>query len=183
MTKKEIRESYIDKRKKMSKDDVNNKSVLIYNKIITSKSYRECNELYIYVSNFNEVDTLNIIKKAWQDNKTVAVPKVEKKGIMKFYYINSIKDLRRGNFNILEPNTLIEAIPSNKTLFIMPGVVFDRAKNRIGFGGGYYDRYLFKYRESFKIIAICYDYQLLDKIPSDVYDVKPDHIYTESKII
>lgn len=183
MTKKEIRECYLDRRKRMSKDDVSNKSAIIYDKIITSQIYRECNELFIYVSNFNEVDTLGIIEKAWKDNKTVAVPKVEKKGIMKFYYINSIKDLRKGKFNILEPNTLIEAVPSNKTLFIMPGVVFDRAKNRIGFGGGYYDRYLFKYREAFKIVAICYDYQLSDKVPSDVYDVRPELIFTELRII
>ncbi|GKX30059.1 5-formyltetrahydrofolate cyclo-ligase [Vallitalea longa] len=183
MTKKEIRECYLDRRKKMSKDDVINRSMVIYNKIITSELYKECNELFIYVSNFNEVDTIKIIEKAWEDNKTVAVPKVEKKGIIKFYYINSTKDLRKGKFNILEPSTLIEAVPSNKTLFIMPGVVFDKTKNRIGFGGGYYDRYLFKYREVFINIAICYDYQLLDMIPSDVYDVKPDYIFTELQVI
>ncbi|GMQ60024.1 5-formyltetrahydrofolate cyclo-ligase [Vallitalea sediminicola] len=183
MIKKEIRETYLDKRSNMSKDDVTNKSKNIYDKIINSKIYKDCYDLFIYVSNFNEVDTLNIIKKAWNDNKLVAVPKVEEKGIIKFYYINSMKDLRKGKFNILEPITLIEGVPTAKSLFIMPGVAFDKSKNRIGFGGGYYDRYLFKYRKAFNLIAVCYDYQLLDKVPSDVYDVKPDYIFTELRVI
>ncbi|GMQ63425.1 5-formyltetrahydrofolate cyclo-ligase [Vallitalea maricola] len=183
MIKKEIRESYLDKRSKMSKDDVINKSKVIYNKIINNRVYKECYDLFIYVSNFNEVDTLEIIKKAWDDNKLVAVPKVEEKGIIKFYYINSMKDLKKGKFNILEPKTLIEGVPTGKSLFIMPGVAFDKSKNRIGFGGGYYDRYLFKFRKAFNIVAICYDYQLLNSVPSDVYDVKPDYIFTESQEI
>ncbi|MCT4544062.1 MAG: 5-formyltetrahydrofolate cyclo-ligase [Vallitalea sp.] len=177
-----LRKKYINIRNNMSEIDVFNKSINIYNKLITNKLYINCNEIFIYVSNFNEVDTSSIINKAWDDKKRVAVPKVCN-NLIKFYYINSMQDLKKGKFNILEPTTLIEGIPTDNSLFIMPGIVFDKNRNRIGFGGGYYDKYLFSYPNIFKKVAICYDYQLIDKIPTDIHDVRPDYIFTESQII
>lgn len=181
--KEQLRKKYLKIRKNMSKQEVASKSLSIYNKLNNYNGYTTCREVFIYVSNDNEVDTLSIIIKAFIDNKKVAVPKVIGKRLMKFYYINSINDLEIGKFNILEPVTAKEAYPTAHTLFIMPGIVFDYNKNRIGFGGGYYDYYLSQCKTQFEKIALCYDIQIVDKIIVDEHDINPDLILTESNII
>ncbi|MCT4597890.1 MAG: 5-formyltetrahydrofolate cyclo-ligase [Vallitalea sp.] len=180
--KTQLRKKYLNIRINMPKQEVTSKSLSIYNKLIDYNGYTTCREIFIYVSNDNEVDTRNIIIKALKDNKKVAVPKVISKRVMKFYYINTMNDLVIGKFNILEPVTTIEAKPTVQTLFIMPGIVFDYDKNRIGFGGGYYDYYLSQCQTKFEKIALCYDSQIVDRIIVDEHDINPDLILTESKM-
>ena len=103
---------------------------------------------------------------------------------MDFYRIVSLDDLEEGYKGIREPGTcdgemLFHAgAGQEKSLMLMPGSVFDRERNRIGYGGGYYDRYLER-ETGFTVMAVCFDIQVQEKIPSDIHDRKPDMILTE----
>lgn len=153
------------------------------------EGYRRAKCILSYVSYKSEVDTKKILEMAWKDGKTVAVPKVlEKNGIMEFYEIQSLQELEMGYQGIEEPDITDkcpiepEAMQGN-ILMIMPGAAFDRECNRIGYGGGFYDRYLSKHPKTIETIAICYEIQVVDHIPAEILDVKPDRIITEQRII
>ena len=120
-----------------------------------------------------------LIETAWNLNKIVAVPKIIN-GNMSFYRIQSFKDLTIGTFNILEP-TSNELICTTEGLMIMPGVVFDKNCHRIGYGKGFYDRYLKNYPQLNKI-AVAYDLQVVDHIQSEAHDINPHFVITESQI-
>lgn len=174
-----MRQTYLARRKAMLPHEVKNKGHIIGHKLIHSSYYQQCTNLFCYVSHDNEVDTRSIIHQAWQDNKEVYVPKVMGKGQMFFYPITSMEDLTTGRYGILEPQPTIDHTPIRDSLLIMPGVVFDKDRNRIGYGGGFYDRYLAKLQERPMLIALCYNNQLVDTLKPDPYDIKPDYILTE----
>lgn len=179
MDKDLLRKKYLFQRQQNSLKSVSLMSETIINKIIESAFYKNAKTIFTYVSVKNEVDTFLLILKAFEDNKKIAVPKTYNNGIMKFYYIQSIEDLKVSRFGLLEPiNTDDEAIPEETTLFLVPGVVFDYSGNRIGYGAGYYDKYLNKLSYVTKI-GLAFDNQVLEDIPSDEYDVKMNLIITE----
>ncbi len=99
---------------------------------------------------------------------------------MLFYQITSMDDLTRGKYGILEPSARLEHAPAYDSLFIMPGVVFDKNRNRIGYGGGFYDRYLAKLDEKPMVVALGYDNQVEASLSPDPFDIKPDYILTET---
>lgn len=175
-----LRKQYLNRRKGMLSGEVKKKSNAIREQLINSSYYRGCHSLFSYVSHDNEVDTLCIIHQAWQDGKEVYVPKVIRQGQMLFYQITSMDDLTKGKYGILEPSAKIEHAPAYDSLFIMPGVVFDKNKNRIGYGGGFYDRYLAKLDEKPMVVALGYDNQIEASLSPDPFDIKPDYILTET---
>lgn len=125
-----------------------------------------------------EIDTVPLIRLAWEAGKSVFVPKVTKQGLT-FHEIHSFEDLEPGVMNILEPMTA--ATTRSIDICIVPGRVFDRAGYRIGWGGGYYDRYLATYEGT--TIALAYDVQLLDEIPIEPHDIPVEFIVTERETI
>ena len=121
-----------------------------------------------------------ILKQAWRDGKAVAVPKTEKGRKMIFLKINSFADLQEGRFGVMEPVGGEEMIPEKDDLFLVPGALFDRKKNRIGYGGGYYDTYFEKYR-GYRKIGIAFSEQITETdIPTEAYDIPLDDIVTEN---
>ncbi|MCR5607539.1 MAG: 5-formyltetrahydrofolate cyclo-ligase [Lachnospiraceae bacterium] len=159
--------------------------IIIEKKFLNSDYYKNCDIILIYVSKGNEADTFFLINKALQDGKKVAVPKVISKGIMYFYYITSIEQLSPGSMGILEPDSDLCALLDKKDvkindIFVCPGVAFDKEGSRLGYGGGFYDRYLRMFNN--KKIAFSYEIQILDSIPMGEYDEKVDVIFTESNI-
>ncbi|HHW67193.1 MAG: 5-formyltetrahydrofolate cyclo-ligase [Epulopiscium sp.] len=183
MTEKQrLRKIFLDMRAQMPEEEIYYKSQFIYEKLIHSSLYHQCKMIFTYVSMGNEVDTKKVILRGLLDRKIIAVPKVNpKKKEMIFSKIKSLDELEAGHFNVLEPREdCIQPIESNQeTLILVPGAVFGRDKNRIGYGGGYYDRYLSSVKGALKIIGLGYDFQLIDKIPSDPYDVPLDTIVTD----
>ena len=140
--------------------------------------------IYPFVSYSTEADTIDIIRyyleNGSEERKRIAVPKV-KGSEMDFYEIKSMNELSTGYMGIPEP---IEKRPviADRGVMIMPGLVFDHELNRIGYGGGYYDRYLSKYGNDNLIkAAIAYDFQVVNKIDStsEEHDIKPDIIVTD----
>ncbi len=167
-------------RNAMDRDDCIYRSKLICDRLACLEDYRNAQNICAYISKGNEVDTRLIIDKAWSDGKRVFVPKVYGKD-MHFIQIDSYKDLRTGNFGILEPESDDHTEISSGLMF-MPGVAFDRQRNRIGFGGGYYDRYLAAHGQ-LVTVALAYDCQIVDSIDSEQTDIKPHIIVTESGVI
>lgn len=177
--KKDIRKRVLEIRNNISKKEWEQKSYRIYEKVVTHPFFLESDVIYCYVAYRNEADTKNIIQKAWELNKRVAVPKVEGEE-MNFYYISDFCDLKEGYHQIPEPMTIFPA-QETKALVIMPGVAFDRNRNRIGYGKGFYDKYLAKH--SFhKTIAIGFECQLVHEIEANAFDFQPDILITEEHI-
>ena len=178
-TKKDIRKRVLEARKAMTKKEWEEKSDSICEKVTSHPFFLESEEIYSYIDYRNEVGTRAIIEKAWQMGKRVAVPKTDE-ATMSFYYIDSFDDVLPGNWNILEPKTDKPADGKNVCV-IMPGSVFDRNRNRIGYGKGYYDRYLSNH-PGHVTIALAFELQVLDEIPSEEFDIKPQCVMTEEKI-
>lgn len=151
--------------------------------------YREAQALLIYVSFRSEVDTISLIERAFADEKAVFVPRVAGRE-MDFFRIKALSDLEEGYHGILEPQSHIKEVyaPSvGKAVMCMPGAAFDRAHHRIGYGGGYYDRYLSglsgQAEDVICTAALAYDCQILEEIPWDSHDICPRWIVTETKLL
>ena len=173
-SKKSLRDYAISLRKEITnKKDLETK---IRNNIINNKKVIDTKNILIYISKDLEVDTKELIKNLWNLNKNIYVPKVENK-IIDFYKINSFKELVIGSYDILEPITNIKYKYNKKDLIIVPGLLFDKHNNRLGYGGGYYDKYLSD-KKLYKI-GICFSTFLVDKIIIDKYDIKMDEVITE----
>jgi 5-formyltetrahydrofolate cyclo-ligase len=193
MTKEQIRIHHKKLRNMISVEERKFYSQLIQEKLRMTIEYQNCSHLFAFVSFGTEVNTLDIIRQAFIDNRKVFVPKVEAYG-MEFYEIHSLEGLISSKFGVPEPsssedNRYKAVIHSNETelenrLMLLPGLAFDSTGNRIGYGAGYYDRYLSKFPASyFYKMAIAYDFQLMEQIAAEDYDIKADAIVTPTQRI
>ena len=175
-SKKDIRRRVLEKRNCISDKEWEDKSRLICEKVVTHPFFLQADVIYCYVDYRREVGTREIIEQAWRSAKKVAVPKVLGDE-MEFYYIQSFEDLEEGYKGIPEPMQTDLAQDENM-LVIMPGAAFDKTCNRIGYGKGYYDKYL-QIHPSCKMIALAFELQMLEAIPADTHDICPNIIITE----
>lgn len=179
--KKEIRKRMKALREAMTSDEMFFKSSMIFEQLITVPEYKRANKIFTYVSMNNEVDTIMLIDYSLSIDKRVFVPKVVGNS-MEFYEISDISELSPGYFGIYEPDIDgKEPDCSRKGFMCMPGLAFDREYNRIGYGGGFYDNYLLRENGFYKA-ALAYDFQLVEHIPTEESDVRPDMLISEEKI-
>lgn len=180
LNKKQIRKEIIKLRDEF---DINEKKIadeIILKKLLLREEYIKCKNIFIYIGFGSEIDTRKYIKRFWQDNKTVVVPRtnIEKKE-MDVVRIDSFDNLVKDNYGILEPDQSKESFNKDKIdLIIMPGVAFDKDGGRVGYGGGYYDKFLKTIDKNIKKIALCYTFQIIQKVPLDFYDVKVNDLIT-----
>ena len=181
MDKNAIRADIIEKRNALSTRKREEYNIELFHKLIKQEEFLSAQMILCYVSFGNEVDTHKIINYAFQNSKRVAVPKVLEKRRMEFYEIHSLEELCPSKLGILEPVSKVPIAYEeglNYTM-IMPGVAFDKELHRIGYGGGYYDRYLERYsKEDIKTLALAYDFQIYDDIPTEVHDYRPKKVIT-----
>jgi len=170
MNKNDLRKKYKLIRSNISNKE--NKNKIIFDNIIKNEQIKKCKVIMTYISFNDEVDTLNLIN-YFLDKKIIAVPKVNKDS-MDFYIINSLKDLKKGTFGILEPTSNNKLNNFDNSVCIIPGICFDKKGNRIGYGKGYYDKYL-KDKNIYKI-GLCFKECLVNEIDSDTHDIKIDEI-------
>jgi 5-formyltetrahydrofolate cyclo-ligase len=176
MTKQELRNKI--KQINLSSEYIKYSDEIIFNKLINLEVFKTCQILFIYVSRKNEVDTIRIIKYALDLGKTVCVPKCFDNFKMKSYEIKSIGDLEIGSFNILEPKSYLKEINKNEIdLAVVPCVTCDVDNNRLGYGKGFYDRFLTD--TVMKKVCLCRKNVLQEKIPVDKNDVKMDIVLTD----
>ena len=160
------------------------KDRIIQKHLFNWELYKKSNYLFCYVSFRSEVDTFEIIRRSITQGKVVAVPKIfPKRKIMKAFVIKSIdKSLRPGEYGILEPiDECPEADYSKLDLIIAPGLAFTEKGERLGYGGGYYDRFLSKYPE-IPVCALTYEALITDSLPVKENDIAVDYLITEKGI-
>lgn len=174
-----LRKIMRDKRKSMDNSEKKIADESIKNKFLASNEYKNAESIFVYVSTNEEIDTLQIIKSALDNGKKVSVPKVIRSGIMKAIRIKSLEDLSDKNFyGILEPDINGEDCSEEIDLSIVPGLAFTSKGERLGYGGGYYDRFFCAYKKSIKI-SFCYKYQVVTNVYNSEYDVSIDRIITQ----
>ena len=181
MSKKEIRRSVIEKRDKLSKEEKAFFDGRIYTKVKNLRVYKEAKVIFTFISFGSEVDTLKLISDALNEGKVVAVPWINKeKKLMEAKVIRNLEDMHPGLFGILEPSPIAESLePEAIDLIITPGVAFDNIGGRIGYGGGYYDKFLEEVSNTVPKIALSYELQRVEELPLEPFDIKITALITE----
>ena len=182
MDKNEVRQLIKAYRQKLTDEDVKIQSRLIIDRLKKSDIYKKSENVFLYMSYNREVDTYMLLSQCFMDGKKVYAPKVLSKTDMEFYCLSDVNDLESGYMGIMEPSDSCEKANTRDGLFIMPGLAFDYDFHRIGYGGGFYDRYLSE-DNTFIKAALAFDFQLLESIPYEEHDLKPDYIVTQTQFI
>lgn len=182
--RKAIRKQKLALRAALSPEERQNADRVMAGLLFSCPVWKNAKEIFSYVSFNGEADTLQILRGALAQGKKAAVPKVEGKRRMSFYYIDSTEELNPGYMGIPEPAGEKErkAVPGEYSLFIMPGAAFDTTGARLGYGGGFYDTYLAEYPSAPRA-ALAYSVQITEKIPSEAHDILVGLIITEKGMI
>jgi 5-formyltetrahydrofolate cyclo-ligase len=182
--KNKLRKEIRGKRDKIAAYERKNKSEIIAEKFYLTDYYTKAYKILAYYPFGSEVDTTLLIIRALENNKSIILPKVFDREL-KLYYLDKLSgQLEKSKYGIMEPITRFcrPAKIKDIELAIIPGLGFDKNLNRLGYGGGFYDRLLTLIPEEIKKIALCFDIQILDSIPATEHDIKIDVLITESKI-
>lgn len=176
ITKQALRKNLLKKRDTLSKEAISAGAILARDAFCTNEAYKLADVIYLYASFGSEVDTFEILTKCLADGKRIAYPKVLSKTEMAFFEITAPFDLRPGFHGIYEP--AIQSNPIKESgCMLVPGVAFDHSKRRIGYGGGFYDRYLSQFETDwFYKIGIAYSFQILPVIESLPHDILMDQV-------
>jgi 5-formyltetrahydrofolate cyclo-ligase len=178
MTKDEIRDEIKAKRRALSADDIRIMSDKISSRLFALDCFKKASVVMTYLSAFKEPSTDSILDKLFSDNKKIVVPISNTEDFtITPSYLTSPDELIRGAYGIKEPKSCIKADISDIDIAVIPAIAFDKRGCRIGFGKGYYDRFLSEFK-GIKI-GICYDFQLLERVPTSEHDISMDMIITE----
>lgn len=181
--KSDLRSGFKDKRGSMLPEVKLSLDAEIQSRLLTLRQYSACKTVFTYVSKDIEVDTFALIKAALANGKRVAVPKcVKDTRDMTFYYIRSLDDLEPGSFGVMEPieSRCTRVKDFSSGLCIVPGLSFDAEGYRLGYGKGYYDRFLSKFGGI--TVGLCYSNCIKWKLPHGYYDRPVDLIVTDRYI-
>lgn len=183
-TKRDIRKQMLCARDRLTDREWETYSDRITEQVVSHPLFVQAKEIWCYVSMGKEVCTEQILVSAWRAGKRIAVPKVTGKREMKFYYIESLNDLETGAFGILEPKEEKKGadccLEKSDLLMLVPGVSFDPAGRRIGYGGGFYDTYLQKI-EGCHTFGLAFEVQMADQIPAEAHDIRMEYVMTEKR--
>jgi len=184
--KNSLRDSFKAIRREMPALQKDEKDSGILKRFVKLPEYEKSETVVTFVSTEIEVDTITLIKKALQDGKRVAVPRcIDGTRQMQFYYVTSLDDLEIGAFRVLEPKTNIcEPVYENvfsSSICVVPGLGFDENGYRLGYGKGYYDRFLSKYSDF--TVGVCYNSCVKYKLPSGKFDRAVDLLITDQYYI
>ena len=184
MEKADIRKNTIDILRKLDLTQHANQSFEAIKRLESSEIFQKAESIAVTISRFPELDTRLLIEHAWQAGKQVVVPKcIAATRDMDFRVITSFDDLETVYMDLLEPieERTLSIQKNNIDLQIVPGVVFSKEGYRIGFGGGYYDRYLEGYKG--ETISLAFEVQLIEAVPIEPHDIPVDWIITENRSI
>ena len=181
MNKDILRESMRKKRRLLPPDFIQQSSDKIKDTVLSLKDIKNAQLIMVYLSAFKEPDTFNLISELLDSGKEICVPITD----MDTFTITparlvSLDNLTRGAYGISEPKEFISVPTSEIDVALIPGIAFTASGDRLGFGKGYYDRFLKNFNGT--KIGIGYDFQITDKIPSDEHDIGMDMIITEKRL-
>ena len=185
--KQTLKQEIFRKRKTLTKVEIKEKSKRIKENLYSLEEFKEAKNIMLYVSLNEEVDTQEIIKELLiNKEKNIIVPYVVKNNpILQLSELKNFNELEPKTLDILEPrdNFIREFGLKKLDLVIVPGIVFDENGYRIGYGYGYYDRFLKKLDKNVKKIGLAFEFQLVGKIPEERHDVPVDIVVTEERVL
>ena len=172
MDKKALRKEIREKKRAMSLQEIEEKSKALAEQFLRSELYQKAKSVYGYLPYNQEVRTTAMLRQAQQEGKRVAVPKVYGDE-MKFIWLDDLEQVEKGYSNIPEPIADGPEADDPTALVLMPGLAFDREGHRIGYGGGFYDKFLAA-EPGHPTLALCYDFQMLPKLETEEFDIPVD---------
>jgi len=177
--KKQVRKEIFAKRAAHTDQQIARMSRRLTQKLIELPAFQNAQRIYAYADYNHEVCTGALIEAAWEQGKQVAVPRVVGRDMV-FCQIDGFEQLKRGYMGIPEPTEQCPQVVWEDALMIMPGVAFDAEKNRCGYGGGFYDRFLEQH--PLHTIAVAFAFQIVEKLPTEPTDIRPEVVVTEQGI-
>lgn len=172
MDKKTLRRQIRELKAAMTEQEITEASWKLAQQFYNTRYYQDASVIYGYLPYNQEVRTVPILEQAMRDGKRVAVPKVYG-DTMRFLYMNDLTATEDNGWGIPEPVDDDSVADDPTALVLMPGMAFDRAGNRMGYGGGFYDKFLAA-EPDHPTVALCYDFQMVEHIPSEEYDIPVD---------
>ena len=175
-SKTEIREAVRRCKQSMTPEDICTRSHDLCQRVLQTEAYRNSKTIYGYLPFNQEVDLFPLLQKALDDGKQVALPKCFGKE-MRFIQISDLARIQYSRFGAPEPIDDFPVACDDSALVIVPGLAFNIQGYRIGYGGGYYDRFLAK-EPTHPTIALCYDFQLCDALEHEIHDIPVDTVFS-----
>jgi len=172
MDKKALRKEIREKKRAMTVQEIEEASRRLCALFAETVQYKEAKTIYGYLPYNQEVRTVPILQKALADGKKVAVPKVYGEE-MRFIYMTDLTQVENGYAGIPEPVADGPVADDTHALVLMPGLAFDPEGHRIGYGGGFYDRFLAQEPEH-PTVALCYEFQMLPNLETEEFDIPVD---------
>ena len=172
MDKKELRRSIREMKRAMSEEEIVSRSEALGKLFIESEAYKNAKTIYGYLPYNQEVRTVPMLEQALKDGKRVAVPKCYGDE-MKFIFMDDLSKVEKGYAGIPEPVEDGPVADDETALVLMPGMAFTEKGDRMGYGGGFYDKFLAS-EPSHSTVALCYAFQMVESLPTEEYDIPVD---------
>ena len=183
--KQKLKLEIFEKRKNLSEEEVEEKSKKVIDNLSSLEEFQKAKNILFYVSCNNEVDTQEIIKELLKEKNIIVPYTIKNKPAIFLSELKDFVELEPKTFGILEPKEkyIREFGREKLDLVIVPGIVFDKNGHRIGYGYGYYDRFLKTIKKDVVKIGLAFDFQLIDKVPEEEHDVPLDIVVTEKEVV
>lgn len=174
MDKKQLRKTVRDQKRAMTAEQIEEKSRVLGEKFLNSELYRQAKSIYGYLPYNQEVRTVAMLERALRDGKRVAVPKCYGDE-MRFIWMDDLSQVEKGYAGIPEPMADGPVADDETALVLMPGLAFDPEGHRIGYGGGFYDKFLAG-EPGHPTLALCYDFQMFERLETEEFDIPVDTV-------
>ncbi|MBQ3529265.1 MAG: 5-formyltetrahydrofolate cyclo-ligase [Oscillospiraceae bacterium] len=174
MDKKALRKEIREKKRAMTREEIISRSEKLGELFLSTEAYQNAKTVYGYLPYNQEVRTVPMLEQALRDGKKVAVPKIYG-DTMKFLYLDDLSQVEKNSMGIPEPVADTPVAEDKTALVLMPGVAFTKKGDRIGYGGGFYDRFLAE-EPDHPTLALCYDFQIVEHLPTEDYDIPVDTV-------
>lgn len=174
MNKQELRRAIRERKRAMTPEEIEARSAVLAEKFARSDAYKAAKTIYGYLPYNQEVRTVPMLARALAEGKKVAVPKVYGDE-MKFIYLDDLTQVAKGYAGIPEPIADEPVAQDETALVLMPGLAFDREGHRIGYGGGFYDKFLAR-EPHHPTLALCYDFQMQEHLETQEFDIPVDTV-------
>lgn len=174
--KQKLRAAVCDRKRLLSPEEIHRRSALLCARVLETEAYKLAEAVYGYLPFNQEVDLTPLLQQALADGKQVALPKCQGKE-MRFILISDLSQVQPSPFGAPEPIADGPVAAHAHALVIVPGLVFDRRGYRIGYGGGFYDRFLSR-EPGHPTLGLCYDFQQTDTIEPEDHDIPVDTVFS-----
>lgn len=175
LSKRALRDSVRTRKQAMTEAEIAARSQALCAMVLGTDAYREAKTIYGYLPFNQEVRILPLLRQALADGKQVALPKCYGRE-MHFIFMTDLSRIRISAFGAPEPEADTPIAHDETALVLVPGLIFDTRGHRIGYGGGYYDRFLFR-EPKHPTIALCYDFQLVPQLETEPHDIPVDTVF------